>query len=94
MVVEFNVNKACEYFGIGKKSVGRPMTQEELVRTLKQSSEAALKKLREKYDVDAYVPKKAEPKPQFILKSIEKPTLLTRLKRIPYVLANIIKHIR
>ena len=93
-MVDVNVKKACEYFGIDKKYVQSKRAPEDLKKYIK------LKPIFEKHGIklDEFV---KVPKGQIIdasvfteLKQIAKPTLATRMKRVPSVLMNILKHIK
>ncbi len=94
-MVDLNVKKGCEYFGIGKNSVQsrRVVTAEEL-----KSYKPDFKKMDRVIDEFVKVPKGQISDASIFkvkeLKQIVKPTLATRMKRVPSVLMNILKHIK
>ena len=92
-MVDLNVKKGCEYFGIGKNSVQsrRVVTAEEL-----KSYKPDFKKMDRVIDEFVKVPKGQVIDASVFteLKQIAKPTLVTRMKRVPSVLMNILKHIK
>ena len=96
MAVEFNVNAFNEHYGVGKKYVGRQMTKSD---ELQAYFEKCRKQMQIK-SLDEFVgPKEPilrNPQSYYIkpLHELKAPTLLTRLKRVPSVLVNILKHIK